>query len=99
MSLESGQHSCFKFYRLPRSNLGTKSCISSLSLSKLQVVSTIRWWLLLPNSKFLSFHCSQALPFEAMQAVLQAAPLNNLNKYIYMYVCVCVCVCVWRGCT
>jgi len=28
-------------------------------------------------AKFLPFHCSQILPFEAVQAVLLAASLNN----------------------
>jgi len=38
-----------------------QSCISSLPLSKLQILSTIRWWLLLPNSFHFTVHRSYHL--------------------------------------
>ena len=50
-----------KVNRIKSSHQVKLSCISSHPLSKLQVVSTIRWWLLLPNSFHFTFHRSYYL--------------------------------------
>jgi hypothetical protein len=66
------------------------SCIASLPLSKLQVVSTIRWWLLLPNSFHFTVHRSYHLKLYRL-FYWQHHYINKIS------ICECVCVPKWNG--